>query len=248
MAVLITRPDERGKQLVDWLNQAGIVALYLPLFNIEAGAELADLPIKLAQLKEGDYVLAVSKSAVDFAAKTLSDTGFHWRKDLHYFTVGHRTAQYLACQTEGTVRYPLSVETSEGLLNLPAMQNLNNKTVLILRGNGGREYFAQQAKLRGAQIEYLECYHRTPICYNNEEQTSICKRSGVQTIVATSLETVRALLELVPETEHPWLKDCRLVTVSRRIANFAEQIGWKRTVIAPRADNQSLLDILLEIK
>ena len=41
MAVLVTRPDERGKALVDQLNQAGVVALHLPLLSIEAGAELA---------------------------------------------------------------------------------------------------------------------------------------------------------------------------------------------------------------
>ena len=32
MAVLVTRPDERGKALVDQLNQAGVVALHLPCF------------------------------------------------------------------------------------------------------------------------------------------------------------------------------------------------------------------------
>ena len=54
MAVLVTRPDERGKALVDQLNQAGVVALHLPLLSIEAGAELAQLPTKLNQLKSGD--------------------------------------------------------------------------------------------------------------------------------------------------------------------------------------------------
>ena len=68
MAVLVTRPDERGQQLVDMLAKAGVVAIHLPLFNIEAGAELNGLPNKFAQLKVGDYVFAVSKSAVDFAA------------------------------------------------------------------------------------------------------------------------------------------------------------------------------------
>ena len=67
MAVLITRPDERGKTLVDQLNQAGVVALHLPLLSIEAGAELAQLPTKLNQLKSGDYVFLVSKSAVENA-------------------------------------------------------------------------------------------------------------------------------------------------------------------------------------
>ena len=68
MAVLVTRPDERGQQLVEMLAKAGIVAIHLPLFTIEAGTELNELPNKFAKLKADDYVFIVSKSAVDFAA------------------------------------------------------------------------------------------------------------------------------------------------------------------------------------
>ena len=49
MAVLVTRPDERGEQLVEMLVKAGIVALHLPLFQITRGAELNELPARLAK-------------------------------------------------------------------------------------------------------------------------------------------------------------------------------------------------------
>ena len=143
----------------------------------------------------------VSQSAVDFADKTLKDIGFNWRQDLQYFTVGHRTAQHFSCQTECTVRYPIASENTEGVLNLPQMTELTDKNLLILRGNGGRELLREQAALRGATVDTIECYQRTPISYNNEEQTSICIRSGVQTLVVTSLEILQALIEFVPENE-----------------------------------------------
>ena len=57
-------------------------------------------------------------------------------------------------------------------------------------------YYREQATLRGATVETVECYQRTPISYNNEEQTSICIRSGVQTLVVTSLEILQALIDL----------------------------------------------------
>lgn len=85
-----------------------------------------------------------SKSAVDFADKTLKDIGFSWRQDLQYFTVGHRTAQHFSCQTECTVRYPITSENTEGVLNLPQMAELTDKNLLILRGNGGRELLREQ--------------------------------------------------------------------------------------------------------
>ncbi|OOF69716.1 uroporphyrinogen-III synthase [Rodentibacter caecimuris] len=246
MAVLITRPDERGKQLTDWLNQSGIVALHLPLFCIESGRELGNLPSALNQLKNQDYVFLVSQNAVDFCHKTLADIGFCWPESLHYFTVGHRTAQYFSSQSERPIHYPITTENSEGVLALPNMQNLQDKRILILRGNGGRDFFAEQARIRGAEVILLETYQRVPIIYNNEEQTSICKRSGINTIIATNLEIVNALVNFVPKQDQGWLKSCRLITVSQRIADVAHKLGWHNITVSPKADNQSLLNTLLE--
>lgn len=246
MAVLVTRPDERGQQLVDMLAKAGVVAIHLPLFNIEAGTELNGLPNKFAQLKVGDYVFAVSKSAVDFADKALKNTGFVWRDDLQYFTVGQGTAQHFAMITTLAVHYPTTQENSEGVLQLAAMQNLQGKTILILRGNGGRELLSEQAQQRGANVEIVECYRRESIVYNSTEQTSLCKRAGVQTIVATSAEILTQLVDFVPQNEHNWLKSCQLITVSERISHLAQALGWQNVIVSPRADNQTLLQTLLQ--
>jgi uroporphyrinogen-III synthase len=248
MAVLVTRPDERGQQLVDMLAKAGVVAIHLPLFNIEAGAELNGLPNKFAQLKVGDYVFAVSKSAVDFADKALKNTGFVWRDDLQYFTVGQGTAQHFAMTTTLAVHYPTTQENSEGVLQLAAMQNLQGKTILILRGNGGRELLSEQAQQRGANVEIVECYRRESIVYNSTDQTSLCKRAGVQTIVATSAEILTQLVDFVPQNEHNWLKSCQLITVSERISHLAQALGWQNVIVSPRADNQTLLQTLLQCR
>ena len=248
MAVLVTRPDERGQQLVDMLAKAGVVAIHLPLFNIEAGAELNGLPNKFTQLKVGDYVFAVSKSAVDFADKALKNTGFVWRDDLQYFTVGQGTAQHFAMITTLAVHYPTTQENSEGVLQLAAMQNLQGKTILILRGNGGRELLSEQAQQRGANVEIVECYRRESIVYNSTEQTSLCKRAGVQTIVATSAEILTQLVDFVPQNEHNWLKSCQLITVSERISHLAQALGWQNVIVSPRADNQTLLQTLLQCR
>ena len=244
MAVLITRPGERGEQLVDMLNKAGVMAIHLPLISIVAGQELNQLPNKLQQLNTGDYVFAVSQNAVEYAQQTLSSAGFYWRADLHYFTVGQRTAEDFASQTGNAVHYPIEQENSEGLLDLPQMQDLQGKNVLILRGNGGREFFAEQASLRGAKVETLECYQRLPIEYNNVEQISLCQRIGVDTLVVTSQEILNYLVVLVPTSELSWLFNCRLLTVSQRIAELAKNVGWTNIVVTHKADNLCLFQAL----
>lgn len=249
MNVLVTRPDDRGQQLVEMLKAQHIFAIHQPLFRIEAGNELPAFTAQLSALNSGDYLFPVSKSAVDFAHQTLIETGFHWRSDLHYLAVGESTANYLASKSEQTVRYPLHSASSEGLLNLPELQDLTNKNVLILRAETGRELFAQQAQERGADVRTVECYRRLPLNDDLGEKISLAKRAGIDTIVATSNEILTSLQKNTLELDHQWLFGCNLIVVSKRIAQSAIQLGWQsnRVHISEKADNSSLLRTILEI-
>ncbi|MCK3655824.1 uroporphyrinogen-III synthase [Pasteurellaceae bacterium Macca] len=247
MNVLITRPTERGKQLVEMLAERQIFAIHQPLFEIEAGHDLPQLPSLLARLNAGDYLFAVSRNAVDFAYETLKQTGFLWRADLHYFAVGQSTAQYFTSLSEQGVKYPISTENSEGLLNLPEMADLQGKSVVILRGNGGRELFAEQATLRGANVQFVECYQRLQTDPQLNEKISLAKRVGIDTIVATSGEILITLVKQTDEENQAWLKSCTLCVVGERLARLAQKLGWQgcQIRISAKADNLSLLNTLL---
>lgn len=247
MNVLITRPDERGQQLVEMLAEQGIFAIHQPLFRLEAGQELPLLPAVLGRLNPNDYVFAVSKHAITYAHKALTEVGFHWRSDLHYFAVGQTSANYFASHIEQAVHYPIKFENSEGLLELPEMQDLAGKNIVILRANTGRDYFPEQATERGANIQCLECYQRIALTENIGEQLSLCKRAGIDTIVSTSVEMLQALVEQTAAADQKWLVDCCLLVVSPRMAYFAQKLGWQPSHIriAAKADNQSLFTALL---
>lgn len=247
MNVLVTRPDSRGEQLVEMLAQQHIFAIHQPLFRLEAGRELPHLPSALSRLNSGDYVFAVSKNAVDFANDTLRQIGFKWRSDLHYFAVGQGTAQHFAALSEQAVRYPLKSANSEGLLALDAMQDLQGKTVLILRADSGREFFTDQAKLRGADVHIIETYQRLRLEVDLAEQLSLCKRAGIDTIVVTSGEILHYLVDHTSESDQVWLKACRLIVVGKRGAMIARQLGWQseNIQISNQADNNSLFEMLI---
>lgn len=246
MNVLVTRPDQRGQQLVELLAEKQIFALHQPLFSVASGKDLPQLPSAIARLNSSDYVFAVSKNAVDFAYETLKETGFHWRSDLHYFAVGQGTAQYFCALIEQQVIYPIESENSEGLLALPQMQELADRNVLILRADSGRELFPEQAQLRGAQVQILECYQRI-IASDLSEQISLAKRIGIDVIVITSGESLLTLFEQTAESDRNWLFECRLVVVGQRIAKLAMRLGWapEHIQISEKADNQSLLKLLI---
>lgn len=248
MSILITRPKETGVALTDLLNKSGLTALHFPLFSITSGRELNHLPHYFSQLKSGDYVLAVSSNAILHAHKTLSEVGFQWRKDIHYFAIGKGSAEALSALAECATTYSCSQENSEGLLALPSMQKekVENKTILVLRGNGGRELFPSIMQTRGAKIMTIECYQRLAIDNPNPiEQVDLWQRTGINQILITNQESLNYLLAFVPENEHNWLKNCQFITVSQRIADLAQQFGWQNIVIASHADNTTLLQTIL---
>ncbi|WP_301098590.1 uroporphyrinogen-III synthase [Otariodibacter sp.] len=247
MSVLVTRPDNRGKQLVELLEKENIFAIHQPLFMVEIGKDLDRLPSVLTRLNTDDYVFAVSKNAIDFATQALSATGFSWRSDLHYFAVGKMSAAYFTGKIEKPVHYPIISETSEGLLDLPEMQFLLGKKIVILRADKGRDHFANEVLKRGAEVELLECYQRIGLNDDLTQKLSLSKRAGVDTIVVTSVEILKKLVEFTQKIDHDWLFSCKLVVVSPRIAKKAENLGWmaKNIAISYKADNQSLLNTLL---
>ena len=248
MNVLVTRPDLAGQQLVEMLTQQGIFAIHQPLFRIESGRELPMLPHLLANLKAGDYLFAVSKNAVDFAHQTLQETGFSWRSDLVYFAVGQGTANHFSSKIEQSVRYPIQSENSEGVLDLPEMQDLTDKQIVILRAETGRELFAEQCVERGATIQKVECYQRIKLDDNLPEKISVAKRVGIDSIIVTSGEILSSLVEVTSEEDRLWLFDCSLIVNSQRIALQAEKLGWlpSKILLSAKSDNANLLQTVLK--
>lgn len=247
MNVLITRPTEQGKQLTEALNQQGIFAIHQPLFEIEKGRELPLLPSALNQLNAGDYVFAVSRHAVDYAVAVLQDVGYTWRNDLVYLAVGKGSASHFCASIGQTVHYPVDTENSEGLLQLPILQDVENKKVLILRAETGRALFGETVAQRGAHVQTVECYRRVSPEAELSAQLSLCKRAGIDTIVITSSEALTTLFEQMVDEDRPWLLACQLIVVGQRIAAMAQQLGWSSTQISvvPTADNQTLFNRIL---
>lgn len=123
---------------------------------------------------------------------------------------------------------------------------IDGKRALILRGNGGSEVLEQTLFQRGVQTTYCECYRRSPIYYNGEEQSQLMQILGIDTLVITSGEMLQQFYQLIPEYYRcTWLKKCKIIVVSTRLAMIACQLGWTNIIVAKAADNDTLMSVLL---
>lgn len=245
MTILVTRPSPAGEQLVARLRTLGRVAYHSPLIEFAPGNELSRLPAMLSSLNPQDMIFVLSQYAVNYADRALRQQAQHWPDIVSYYAIGRTTGLLMHRATSLPIVYPQDGETSETLLQLPALQAIKGRNALILRGNGGRELLADTLRERGVNVSYCECYRRSPLHYDGSEQSSSWQRAGVNTLVVTSGEMLQQLYTLVPDYYRTtWLLGCTLIVVSERLATLARQLGWQSIRVADNADNDALIRAL----
>ncbi|MEW6995414.1 uroporphyrinogen-III synthase [Colwelliaceae bacterium MEBiC 14330] len=236
--VLITRPESKAKQLALLLSRQKIANTCQALFDYQANASSEAIS---PDINAADIVIFVSVAAVEF---TQAKQPLITKPKQLYFAIGNATKQALHSIGITKVLSPTTqAEHSEGLLNLPELQNVSGKNVVIVRGNGGREHIANSLKQRGAQVSYIESYQRVwrTLPKNIAQQW---RAQQINCIVVTSNDILTALLNyLTNETgrlDNYWQRECLWVVVSERIANNAKASGLQQIVNTQGASTEIL--------
>ncbi len=242
LKVLITRPEAKAKQLALLLTEQKIFNTCQALFDYQAYASGQAIS---QGLKEADIVIFVSAAAVEFAH---ASQPLLIQAEQLYFAIGNATKQALhAIGITRVISPTTQAEHSEGLLNLIELSNVSGKSVVIVRGNGGREHIANSLIQRGAQVSYIESYQRIwrTLPKNIAKQW---QAQQINCIVVTSNDILTAIITyLNNETgtlDNYWQRQCLWVVVSERIANNAKALGLQRVVNAQGASAQILCNTL----
>lgn len=161
MLFVNTRPVDRAAELSAALSAEQINSFALPLLELQA------LPYSLAmaalyqQLPKSHVIVVVSPTAVEIGMRYLQQSGLTLTDlaQVQWVAVGLKTAQVL--KQYGIQAVIPEVETSEGMLELPSLQNLAlGSRIAFWRGEGGRQFMMQQLREAGMQIVNLLLYQR----------------------------------------------------------------------------------------
>lgn len=235
--LLVTRFAPHAQRLTDLLNINGIVAFAQPLLQVQKTAEFSNAQRIFSN--NYDHIIAVSNNAVEYTDKALADN--QWPAT-EYYAVGKGTQKKLITASGQNVFIPTRCFSSEGLLALPQLGNLRNKSVLILRGMGGRELLKEKLTERGATVDYYQPYQRIIVnlcCAHEVKKWQVKKINGV---IISSTEILQRLLEVVPESEQMWLKTLTIYAPSKRITDRAELLGWTYCKVLPGISDQQVVD------
>ncbi|MGG2399216.1 uroporphyrinogen-III synthase [Pseudomonas sp. SH1-B] len=245
--LLLTRPADDCAALAQTLAEIGIFGHCMPLLAIETLVQTSEQQDSFRDLQRYCAVIVVSKPAARLGLALLQQYGPYPAPVQPWFAVGAATAALLDAAGLDS-HYPPAGDDSEALLALPALQqaiaSVDTPRVLILRGEGGREFLAECLRGQGVAVDYLPLYRRALPQYAPGELGRRVRAERLNGLVVSSGQGFEHLLQLAGDD---WLALARLplFVPSPRVAEQARSAGAE-IVVDCRGASAAALQAALE--
>ncbi|MET3447705.1 fused uroporphyrinogen-III synthase HemD/membrane protein HemX [Ralstonia sp. 1138] len=255
--VVVTRPRAQAPMLVAALERHGMRTHQFPLLDIAPTPNLDDLRAALSDPSRYALVVFVSPNAVQQAFAAMPE-GFRWPQEVPVAVVGPASAQALA--THGVAPPAHRVikpdthaddarQDSEALYERLDVPSLGGREVLIVRGNGGREWLADQLREAGASVRTVEAYRRSvPVPDAAAWLALRAVLSARHAWTLTSSEAVRNLDELARANLSPadldTLHGAPCFASHARIVEQAKSLGFRDVTLTGAGDDRLLASVL----
>ena len=237
--VLITRPAEQAVAFAEAVQQAHGRPVCFPTLEILGPADKTAVRRAFATLAGVDIIIFTSTNAVQYAFPLLPD---HIPLNIPIAAIGAATAAALTQIGLPATLTPDQPQT-EGLLALPALQTVQDKHILIVRGQGGREQLKQTLVARGARVDYVETYRRQSPKRNPHNLIQNWTKL-VDVVTVTSQEILDNLYQMLGTAGQPILQQTPMIVPSERIAAHARQLGCRNIYQASSALDAAMLQAL----
>ena len=246
--ILVTRPMWQVEKLCRMIEEKGGIAIRFPVIDIVPPANKSIVIDMLSRLNNYHIAIFVSRNAVDQTLKLLGKKR-SILASLELVAIGMGTAQELKYADFKNVIHASGLASSEALLEVKALQpsNISNKQVVILRGETGRELLANELYKRGARVENICVYQQLCPSYEKAFLKKIWTENIPHLVVVTSSQGLYNLFNILKPTYHSTLLLIPLLVFSRRTADLAIKLGFKKLpIIAKETSDQGILAATIE--
>lgn len=234
--VLLIGTREHNQRL-----QAALLAKNIPVHGLVLQRVIEVTPDKGILTHPGGYYqkfIFVSRNAVIYGLKHIA----HFLGDSECFSIGPGTASEL--ESDGiSSDYPVR-GSSEDLLNLPALKDVTDCRVLIIKGEGGRELLGESLEQRGGSVDFLDVYRRERVPLDNSVLKRLLKDKNIRLLVCGSGEVLEYLSSLL---DNSLRSNVRLIVPSQRVYRLARQMGFSQILTAEGAESSNVVSAVCEL-
>ena len=218
--VLITRAQHQAHEIKSAIEAAGGNTFLFPAIDI-VGRDIDEIGRELAGKPDPDIVVFVSGNAVAYGLAAVKG------KNAKIAVVGPATRAAIEAMGVQVDIFPQDGFDSEHLLQHDALQAVAGKSVVIVRGQSGRELLADTLKERGADVHYLSVYDRIPhepTLADLEDLEFALNQGRIGFVIVMSVETLEALVQIIPAQTLGLLRHTTLVAPSARVLQTASEL------------------------
>lgn len=245
LSVLVTRPaGAAADSLCQAVRASGCAAYQQPLLELQPLDELSPgSRTLLLDLDRYAHIIFISGNAVRFGMGCIEDYWPQLPVGLHWYAIGAATAAQL--ETFGVhAQTPGKEMTSEGLLELPSLQQIAGERVLVVKGEGGRDTLRRELSGRGAQVDELPCYRRALPDLPPGALARRLAEPPIDTVLVSSGEGLANMQRLLSPAETSNVYHLNIVVPSQRVAAQARDAGFRRVITAENASDAAMVRAL----
>lgn len=235
--IVVTRPTAESGRIAELIRAVGGNPILFPGIEIVMVEDTGPLLALIDRLDQFNLAIFVSPSAVNMAFN-LIESRRAWPPQLRIAVVGAGCMRALKRRGIDDAIAPSERFDSEALLELPPLQNVRGENVVIFRGVGGRELLADTLTVRGARVEYAECYRRARPDLDPAPLYAAWERGGLQAITASSSEALRNLSEIVGARGAARFRGTPCFVSHPRIEEAAHALGIVQVVLTGQGDER----------
>lgn len=241
-AVLVTRPSGLSDHLAELLRSQECEVIILPAIDILPPDDPASLQAIIRRLDEFDIAIFVSPTAaVRACAVVAAERG--WPAGLRFAAIGNGTARAARAAGIAAVIAPEGRGDSDALAAMPAFSEVERKSIVIFRGQNGRESLRETLEARGARVEYAQCYKRAMPQGDVAPLVERWRKGGVDGVSITSTEGLDNLFVLFGPSAAPLLRATPIFAPHPRVARAARILGVEQVIVTGSTD-EALVEAL----
>lgn len=222
--IVVTRPAGQATHLAEALQNLGAHPILFPVLTILDLEDTKPLHDIALQLDDFDLAIFISPNAVH---KSLEQVLRHrgWPAHIRAATIGESSKRELARYGIRDVIAPAHRFDSEALLDLPEMQYVAGRRIVIFRGDGGRELLGEKLRERGAEVTQIASYRRGKPDGDDALLLKHWENRTLDALTLTSSEGLRNLYDMAGKLGQAWLRKTPLFVPHARIAEQANTLG-----------------------
>lgn len=240
--IVITRPMEHAPALAERIRVAGGEPLLFPTIEILPPGNVAGVQEVIARLDEFHLAVFISPTAA-LRGSEMASARRPWPEGLRVAAVGEGTAAALRERGFREVLSPRGGSDSEALAALAELQDLRGRSIVIFRGQGGRDWLRGTLEKRGARVEYAECYRRSRPATDAGWLLARWQTGGVEAASITSGEGLANFFAILGPTGSGYLRATPVFVPHPRIGRAARDLGIGRVVVTGRGDERTVAEM-----